>query len=100
MRKLRGPYDTTGNIYEWCRDDADRYIMSSVTDPFKPNWNPNQSAELLDNRYIRGGGAFINNYADIQFTPSFRKNSTALYRNKDNPTEGQYIGFRVAYIVQ
>ena len=94
-----GLYDTTGNIYEWCRDDADRYSLSQVTDPFKPNWNPNQSAADIDNRYIRGGGVLINNYTDTQFTPSFRKNS-ALYKNKDNPTDGKYIGFRVAYIVQ
>ena len=86
-----GLYDTSGNTWEWCRDDNSRSNLSSASDPFTPAY-----AAGTANRIMRGGGGFNSKALagdEFQFRSSWRGNQP--------PTNtGDNRGFRVAWIRQ
>lgn len=82
-----GLYDVTGNVYEWCRDDAGRAQLAQAPSPWAP------ASGGADNRRARGGQAFNNDWHQLYFRASYRESSVAnKYAN--------YLGFRVSWIVK
>ena len=82
-----GLYDVTGNVYEWCRDDAGLSQLKDAPDP----WTPASTGNA--NRRTRGGRAFNNDWHQLYFRLSYRE-STAPDQWK------HFIGFRLAWIVK
>ena len=82
-----GLYDVTGNVYEWCRDDAGLSQLKDAPDPWTPASTGNAS------RRTRGGRAFNNDWHQLYFRVSYRE-STAPDQWK------HFIGFRLAWIVK
>ena len=86
-----GLYDTSGNTWEWCRDDYSRSNLSSAPDPFTPAY-----ASGTEKRVMRGGGGFNSKALagdEFQFRSSWRGNQTPS-------NTGDNRGFRVAWIRQ
>ena len=82
-----GLYDVTGNVYEWCRDDAGLTQLAQALSP----WAASSTGE--NRRRTRGGRAFNNEWHQLYFRVSYREGSTP-----DN--WANYLGFRVAWIVK
>ena len=82
-----GLYDVTGNVYEWCRDDAGLTQLADAPDPWTPSSTGNAS------RRTRGGQAYNNNWHQLYFRVSYRE-ATAPDQWK------HFIGFRLAWIVK
>ena len=82
-----GIYDVTGNVLEWCRDDAG---LSQLKDAQNP-WTPACTGD--DNRRIRGGLSWRDAWNWKYFRVSYRSSQAPnKYLN--------YLGFRVAWIVK
>lgn len=82
-----GLYDVTGNVFEWCRDDAGREQLAQAPSP----WTASSTGDA--NRRTRGGQAFNNAWNQLYFRVSYR---ASVEPNK----WGTYLGFRVAWIVK
>ena len=82
-----GIFDVTGNVYEWCRDDAGLLQFKDAPDPWSPSSTGNAS------RRTRGGQAYNNDWNQLYFRVSYR---TSIDPGKWNHS----IGFRVAWIVK
>ena len=86
-----GLYDTAGNTWEWCRDDASLSNLANVADIFTPAY-----ASGNTKRITRGGGGFNSKALagdEFQFRASWR-GSQSPDNNADNR------GFRVAWVRQ
>ena len=79
--------DVTGNVFEWCRDDAGREQLAQAPSP----WTASSTGDA--NRRTRGGQAFNNAWNQLYFRVSYR---ASVEPNK----WGTYLGFRVAWIVK
>ena len=86
-----GLYDTAGNTWEWCRDDASLSNLANAADIFTPAY-----ASGNTKRITRGGGGFNSKALagdEFQFRASWR-GSQPPDNNADNR------GFRVAWVRQ
>ncbi len=84
-----GLYDTSGNVWEWCRDDNSLANLANARDPFTPAYTAGNT-----NYRTRGGGGYNSKALagdEAQFRASMR-NTTA----KNNT--GNNRGFRVAWV--
>ena len=80
-----GLYDTTGNVWEWCLDDAVNGNLTARTDAFTPARGSGSP------RRHRGGGAWSMASSEMFFCASYRTGSVTTKRVAA-------LGFRVSRI--
>ena len=80
-----GFYDTAGNVWEWCLDDAVNGNLTVRTDALTPAWASGTS------RRLRGGGVYGAVATDAGFRASARSGQPSSEAN-------QFRGFRVSRI--
>ena len=82
-----GIFDVTGNVYEWCRDDAGLSQLKDAPDI----WTPSSTGDAR--RRMRGGQSFEKAWNQLYFRVS--------YREAQEPNKWlKFVGFRVAWIVK
>ena len=83
-----GLYDTAGNVWEWCLDEADALRDSAwAADPFSPGWVESNTV-----RRYRGGAAWNTNSSTVSFRASYRLLGAQQSRRDHT------VGFRVSMI--
>lgn len=82
-----GVFDVTGNVYEWCRDDAGLSQLGDAPDI----WTPASTGDAR--RRMRGGQSFDKAWNQLYFRVSYREAQAPNNWSK-------YVGFRVAWIVK
>jgi len=80
-----GFYDTAGNVWEWCLDDAVNGNLTERTDALTPAWASGTSKRL------RGGGVYGAGATDAGFRASART-------SKPSSEGNSFRGFRVSRI--
>ena len=80
-----GLYDTTGNVFEWCRD-VDGGSIANATDPFTPYW------ATYTSRRLHGGSGYGSRQSNAYFRASYRPQMQA-------DTHVENVGFRVSMVV-